>query len=114
SAALRLKVSTRTERGSAPRFSIRSTTASTIVVVLPVPGPARTSSGPPLCATTRRWAPSSTGGGAARRTRLTSRYGDGFTPPSSPHPRGDRRHSDRTVVRDVHTVPAERPPAPAR
>ena len=30
-----------------PRRSIRSATAATIVVVLPVPGPASTSSGPP-------------------------------------------------------------------
>ena len=61
--ALRLKVSTRTREGSTPRWSTRSTTASTMVVVLPVPGPASTSRGPPACSTTRRWLPSSTGGG---------------------------------------------------
>ena len=44
-AALRLKVRTRICSGSMPA-SIRAATASTIVVVLPVPGPASTSSGP--------------------------------------------------------------------
>ena len=39
SAALRLKVRASTESGAAPRFSMRSTIASTRVVVLPVPGP---------------------------------------------------------------------------
>ena len=46
SAALRLKVSTRTDSGSTPRPSMTSTTASTRVVVFPVPGPASTSNGP--------------------------------------------------------------------
>ena len=46
-AALREKVSTSTRSGVTPRFTIRSTTDSTSVVVLPVPGPASTSSGPP-------------------------------------------------------------------
>ena len=52
SAALRLKVSASTDSGEAPRCSMRSTIASTRVVVLPVPGPARTSSGPPGWSTT--------------------------------------------------------------
>lgn len=68
-AALRLKVSTRIRSGSVPR-SIRRATASTSVVVLPVPGPASTSSGPPACSTTARWYSSSTGGvGSARGLR---------------------------------------------
>ena len=45
SAALREKVSARIASGGTPS-SMRSTTASTSVVVLPVPGPASTSSGP--------------------------------------------------------------------
>ena len=45
-----------------PRRATRSTTASTMVVVLPVPGPASTSSGPPACSTTRRCASSRRGG----------------------------------------------------
>ena len=40
---------------------MRSTMASTKVVVLPVPGPASTSSGPPGWSTTRCWAASSAG-----------------------------------------------------
>ena len=53
----------------------RATAASTSVVVLPVPGPASTSSGPPACSTTRRWPASSSGdrGGGAAGGR-TSRY----------------------------------------
>jgi hypothetical protein len=47
-AAFLLNVSTRIRLGSMPRRSIRSATAATIVVVLPVPGPASTRSGPPL------------------------------------------------------------------
>jgi hypothetical protein len=47
SAALRLKVSTSTRSGSTPRRVTRSATVSTIAVVLPVPGPASTSSGWP-------------------------------------------------------------------
>jgi hypothetical protein len=54
SAALRLKVSTSTRAGSMPRSLIRCTTASTMAVVLPVPGPASTSSGPRAWLTTRR------------------------------------------------------------
>ncbi len=38
-AAFLLNVSTRMRPGSMPRRSIRSATAATIVVVLPVPGP---------------------------------------------------------------------------
>ena len=53
-AALRLKVSTSTCSGVSPRCSTRCTTDSTSVVVLPVPGPASTSRGPPGCSTTRR------------------------------------------------------------
>ena len=48
--------------------SMRSTTASTRVVVLPVPGPASTSSGPPGWSTTARWAASSAGGSTTRRS----------------------------------------------
>ena len=55
SAALRLKVSASTDSGGTPRFSMRSTIASTSVVVLPVPGPASTSSGPPAWSTTDCW-----------------------------------------------------------
>src|SRR4051812_7537863 len=54
-----------------PRRSTSSTTDSTIVVVLPVPGPASTRSGPPSWATTACWDRSSWGrasrAGAARR-----------------------------------------------
>ncbi len=53
-AALRLNVSTRIRSGSVPR-SIRRATDSTSVVVLPVPGPASTSSGPPTCSATACW-----------------------------------------------------------
>ncbi len=45
-AAFRLNVSTRIRSGSPPR-AIRAATDSTRVVALPVPGPARTSRGPP-------------------------------------------------------------------
>ena len=51
-AARREKVSTKMLSGAAPRASIRATTDSTSVVVLPVPGPASTSSGPPGWSTT--------------------------------------------------------------
>ena len=77
SAALRLKVSASTDSGSAPRRSTRSTIASTRVVVLPVPGPASTSSGPPAWSTTRRWSASSVGAAASLRGRRR-RY-DGLT-----------------------------------
>src|SRR5689334_8061169 len=66
-AALRLNVRARIRSGAMPRFSIRSATVATIVVVLPVPGPASTSSGPPAwsttccCAWSRRGAPLFTG-----------------------------------------------------
>ncbi len=69
-AAFRLKVRTRICSGSPPA-SMRWATASTMVVVLPVPGPASTSSGPPGWSTTACWVGSSTGrvaGGATRRT----------------------------------------------
>ena len=46
-------------RVEAPRCSMRSTIASTSVVVLPVPGPASTSSGPPGWSTTDCWCSSS-------------------------------------------------------
>ncbi len=58
SAALRENVSASTRLGSAPS-SIRRTMASTRVVVLPVPGPASTSSGPPAWSTTACWCSSS-------------------------------------------------------
>src|SRR4051794_13624397 len=73
-AARRENVSTSTEPGAAPRRAIRSTTASTSVVVLPVPGPASTSSGPPGCSTTVRWAASSTGGPTAGGASRSSTY----------------------------------------
>ncbi len=59
--------------GSAPA-SIRATTASTSVVVLPVPGPASTSSGPARCATTACWLASRVGGATGGAARRTSRY----------------------------------------
>ena len=49
SAALRLNVSTSTRAGSTCRASMRWATVSTMVAVLPVPGPASTSNGPPEC-----------------------------------------------------------------
>src|SRR5712672_1773209 len=79
-AALRLKVRTRIRSGAMPRFSIRSATAATIVVVLPVPGPASTSSGPPLwsttccCAWSRRGGPLAAPAPAPARGRRTRRY----------------------------------------
>lgn len=71
-AALRLKVSTRIRSGSVP-CSIRRATASTSVVVFPVPGPASTSSGPPVCSATARWYSSSTGGSGCTRGLRTRR-----------------------------------------
>ena len=47
--------SARTDSGSAPSATRRAK-RSTSTVVLPVPGPATTSSGPPGCPTTRAWA----------------------------------------------------------
>ncbi len=75
-AARRPNVSTSTCSGSAPAAT-RATTASTSVVVLPVPGPASTSSGPPGWATTSCWAGSRTGAPMGAATGRTSRYGDG-------------------------------------
>ena len=75
-AALRLKVRTRIRSGEMPRRSIRSATAATIVVVLPVPGPASTSSGPPAwsttccCAWSRRGALSAARAGGRGGTRV--------------------------------------------
>ncbi len=65
SAALRENVRASTSSGRAP-LSIRRAMASTSVVVLPVPGPARTSSGPASWSTTRR-CPSSSRRGSGRR-----------------------------------------------
>src|SRR5512132_3427634 len=73
-AAFRENVSTRMLSGVALRRSIRSTTHSTRVVVLPVPGPASTSSGPPACSTTARWAGSSTGGVGSFSAPRVKRY----------------------------------------
>ncbi len=78
-AALRLKVSTSIRAGSPPR-AIRAATDSTSVVVFPVPGPARTSSGPERCPTTARCAASSRGGSGTATGVRTSRY-----PPSAAH-----------------------------
>ncbi len=72
-AALRLKVRTRMRAGSPPR-AIRAATDSTSVVVLPVPGPARTSSGPERCSTTARCDASSRGGSGTATGVRTSRY----------------------------------------
>ena len=55
-------------RGASPD-SVRSTIASTSVVVLPVPGPARTRSGPPSWSTTRCWCSSSSGTTTSRSGR---------------------------------------------
>lgn len=71
-AALRLNVSTRMRSGSPPR-AILAATDSTSVVVLPVPGPARTSSGPPVWSTTERCAASRRGGAAVAGGVRTSR-----------------------------------------
>jgi len=71
SAALRLKVRTRTSSGAQPSAT-RATTASTSVVVFPVPGPASTSNGPSACSTTACCASSSdgaAGGASAGATR---------------------------------------------
>src|SRR5580693_6144390 len=73
-AALRLKVSTSTRSGSRPRRSIRSATAATMVVVLPVPGPASTSRGPPPWSTTACCASSRRAAGAVGTGRRTRRY----------------------------------------
>jgi len=72
SAAFRLKVRTRMRSGGVPART-RAVTASTKVVVLPVPGPARTSSGPCRCSTTARCAASRTGGAACTTGARTSR-----------------------------------------
>ena len=105
SAALREKVSASTWSGRAPRRSIRSAMASTRVVVLPVPGPASTSSGPPGWSTTRCCSASRVGtaGAAACGTR---RYVvAGMRPFDHPRPTvvgrpGPRRTaSDRVVPR---------------
>ena len=71
-AALRLKVRTRICSGSTPA-SIRAATASTIVVVFPVPGPASTSSGPPGWSTTACCVGSSRGRETATESAATSR-----------------------------------------
>ena len=71
-AALRLKVRTRICSGSTPA-SIRAATASTIVVVFPVPGPASTSSGPPGWSTTACCVGSSRGRETATGSAATSR-----------------------------------------
>ena len=73
-AAFRENVSTKMLSGVAPRRSIRSTTHSTRVVVLPVPGPASTSSGPPACSTTARCDGSSTGGVGSFSAPRVKRY----------------------------------------
>ena len=72
-AAFRLKVRTSRRSGSAPA-SIRVATASTIVVVFPVPGPARTSSGPPRWSTTACCVGSSCGRTNGATSGCTSRY----------------------------------------
>ena len=71
-AALRLKVRTRICSGSTPA-SMRAATASTIVVVLPVPGPASTSSGPDGWSTTACWVGSSRGRVIGAGSPTTSR-----------------------------------------
>jgi hypothetical protein len=71
-AALRLNVRTRICSGSTPA-SIRAATASTIVVVLPVPGPASTSSGPAGWSTTACCVGSSVGAAARTGSPATSR-----------------------------------------
>ncbi len=71
-AARRLKVNISMFSTGTPR-STRSTTASTSVVVLPVPGPANTSNGPPRCSTTARCAGSSSGATATGRDARTRR-----------------------------------------
>lgn len=72
-AALRLKVRTRI-RSESPPERTRRTTDSTSVVVLPVPGPASTSSGPCRWSTTARWAASKTGGSTRPGAVRTRRY----------------------------------------
>lgn len=72
-AAFRLNVSTRMRAGSPPR-AICAATDSTSVVVLPVPGPASTRSGPPLCSTTARCPASRRGGSTRPGAVRTSRY----------------------------------------
>src|SRR5690606_18353550 len=67
--------------GSNPSRRTRSAIASTSVVVLPVPGPASTSSGPPRCSTTFRCAGSRSGAPAGAADRRTSRYVGRIRPP---------------------------------
>src|SRR5688500_16916409 len=74
SAALREKVSARIESGATPSRSIRAAIASTSVVVLPVPGPARTSNGPSVWSTTCCWNSSSWIAGPDAATGRTSWY----------------------------------------
>jgi len=72
--ALRPNVSTRMWLGSVPSAT-RAATASTRVVVLPVPGPPTTRSGPSRWATTARCSASSgTAAGASSSARRTRRY----------------------------------------
>jgi hypothetical protein len=87
-AARRLNVRTSAWSGVISPDSTRCTTASTIVVVLPVPGPASTRTGPPRCSIARRCASSRTGGttsrAGARTTRGTSAGRRGRRPPAVP------------------------------
>ncbi len=55
-AALFVNVTAATRSGSIPRSWIMWATRDVITRVLPVPGPARTISGPSSCVTARRWA----------------------------------------------------------
>jgi hypothetical protein len=54
SAALREKVSARMRAGLTPLFATRCSILATSTPVLPVPGPASTSRGPPECSTAWR------------------------------------------------------------
>src|SRR5690606_8249077 len=95
---------------SAPRASIRSTMASTNVVVLPVPGPARTSSGPLGWSTTERWAASNVGtkaGIAGGRTRRTWEL-MGTAHHSAPTTSGERPGRKGSEVRGTFVVDARR------
>src|ERR1700761_3502959 len=74
-AALRLNVRTSTRAGFTCRASMRWATVSTMVAVLPVPGPASTSSGPPVCRTTCCWASSSCSRAPVAAGCRTRRYG---------------------------------------
>src|SRR4051794_7928057 len=103
SAALREKVSASTWEGSTSRRSMRSAIASTRVVVLPVPGPARTSRGPPLWSTTRCWAASRETGSAVTSAGGTRWYVVGplvMAPPNHPTPTGRRRRTRLTGMND--------------